>query len=111
MMAISIHAVPIVFCVGTDMISSGLKKIKIIIYIVVLSLNTPLGILIGILVTLHMEDATGGHILLIGVLQVCKYFFSFRNIFLRHNYFQGLAAGTLLYITFFEVLARDKLTR
>ena len=59
---------------------------------VVLSLNTPLGILIGILVTLHMENATGGHILLIGVLQ-------------------GLAAGTLLYITFFEVLARDKLTR
>ena len=59
-------------------------------YMVVLSLNTPLGILIGILVTLHMENATGGHILLIGVLQ-------------------GLAAGTLLYITFFEVLARDKL--
>ena len=70
LMAVSIHAVPIVFCVGTDMISSGLKKIKIVIYIVVLSLNTPLGILIGILVTLHMEDATGGHILLIGVLQV-----------------------------------------
>ena len=28
MLAISIHAVPIVFCVGTDMISSGLKKVK-----------------------------------------------------------------------------------
>ena len=27
MLAISIHAVPIVFCVGTDMISSGLKKV------------------------------------------------------------------------------------
>ena len=66
------------------------EQVKILVYMVVLSLNTPLGILIGILVTLHMENATGGHILLIGVLQ-------------------GLAAGTLLYITFFEVLARDKL--
>ena len=28
LMAVSIHAVPIVFCVGTDMISSGLKKVK-----------------------------------------------------------------------------------
>ena len=25
--------------------------------------------------------------------------------------FQGLAAGTLLYITFFEVLAKDKLSK
>ena len=28
MLAISIHAVPIVFCIGTDMISSGLKKVE-----------------------------------------------------------------------------------
>ena len=46
------------------------EQVKILVYMVVLSLNTPLGILIGILVTLHMENATGGHILLIGVLQV-----------------------------------------
>jgi len=92
MMAISIHAVPIVFCVGTDMISSGVKKIKIIIYIIFLSINTPLGILIGVIVTIHVEEASAQHIFLIGVLQ-------------------GLAAGTLLYITFFEVLSRDKLTK
>ena len=83
-MAIAIHAVPIVFCVGTDMISSGVKKIKIVIYMIVLSINTPIGILIGIIVTMHIEHASGQHILIIGVLQ-------------------GLAAGTLLYITFFEV--------
>merc|ERR1711915_744953 len=59
---------------------------------IILSINTPIGILIGILVTAHMEEASGEHILVIGVLQ-------------------GLAAGTLLYITFFEVLARDKLTK
>merc|ERR1712020_588058 len=74
------------------MISSGVKKTRILIYMVILSINTPIGILIGILVTAHMETASGQHILVIGVLQ-------------------GLAAGTLLYITFFEVLARDKLTK
>merc|ERR1712142_1116991 len=54
--------------------------------------NTPIGIFIGIMVTVHIENASGEHILVIGVLQ-------------------GLAAGTLLYITFFEVLARDKLSK
>ena len=73
LMAVSIHAVPIVFCVGTDMISSGVKKVKMIVYMIVLSINTPIGILIGILVTIHMENATGQHVLLIGVLQVRKY--------------------------------------
>ena len=92
LLAVSIHAVPIVFCMGTDMISSGVKKMRIIVYMIILSINTPIGILIGILVTAHMETASGQHILVIGVLQ-------------------GLAAGTLLYITFFEVLARDKLTK
>merc|ERR1712020_811719 len=74
------------------MISSGVKKTRILIYMVILSINTPIGILIGILVTAHMETASGQHIHVIGVLQ-------------------GLAAGTLLYITFFEVLARDKLAQ
>merc|ERR1719322_1853226 len=74
------------------MISSGVKKIKIIIYIIFLSINTPIGILIGVIVTIHVEEASAQHIFLIGVLQ-------------------GLAAGTLLYITFFEVLSRDKLTK
>ena len=92
LLAVSIHAVPIVFCMGTDMISIGVKKIRIIIYMIVLSINTPIGILVGILVTAHLEEASGQHILVIGVLQ-------------------GLAAGTLLYITFFEVLARDKLAK
>merc|ERR1719153_674024 len=39
-----------------------------------------------------MDQASGEQILIIGVLQ-------------------GLAGGTLLYITFFEVLARDKLSK
>ena len=84
LMAVSIHAVPIVFCVGTDMISSGVKKVKMIVYMIVLSINTPIGILIGILVTIHMENATGQHVLLIGVLQVRKYLNN--NIFFNFLY-------------------------
>ena len=92
LMAVSIHAAPIVFCVSTDMISSGVKKLKVFIFMIILSINTPAGILIGLIVTSYMEQASGQHILIIGVLQ-------------------GLAAGTLLYITFFEVLSRDKLDK
>ena len=91
-MAVSIHATAVVFCIGTEMISSGTRRSRIVVYMVVLSVVTPLGVLVGIGVTAHIEHATGQHILVIGVLQ-------------------GLAGGTLLYITFFEVLARDKLAR
>jgi zinc transporter ZupT len=91
-LAVSIHATAIAFCIGTEMISSGTKKSQIVMYMVVLSIVTPIGVLIGIIVTVHMEQASGEHVLVIGMLQ-------------------GLAGGTLLYITFFEVLARDKLSK
>jgi len=91
-LAIAIHAIPIVFCVGTDLISAGMTKLKIVIYIIVLSLNTPIGIFIGIMIYDNSDEESGEHILINGILQ-------------------GLAAGTLLFITFFEVLARDKLTK
>ena len=91
-LAVSIHATAIVFCIGTEMISSGTKKSQIVMYMVVLSIVTPIGVLIGIIVTVHMEQASGEYVLVIGLLQ-------------------GPAGGTLLYITFFEVLARDKLSK
>ena len=64
----------------------------IVMYMVVLSMVTPIGVVIGIIVTVHMEQASGEHVLVIGVLQ-------------------GLAAGTLLYITFCEVLTRENLSK
>jgi len=90
--AVIVHGVAIVFCIGTEMISSGLKKKTILIYMLVLGVNSPVGVLIGLIVTLQIENPSGGHLLAIGVLQ-------------------GLAGGTLLYITFFEVLSREKLTK
>ena len=91
-LAVSIHATAIVFCIGTEMIASNTRKSMIVMYMVVLSMVTPIGVVIGIIVTVHMEQASGEHVLVIGVLQ-------------------GLAAGTLLYITFCEVLTRENLSK
>merc|ERR1712025_249077 len=91
-LAIAIHSIVIVFCIGTDMVVKGTKRSRIILSMVVLSLVTPIGVIAGIILTLHTRAETGGDILMMGVLQ-------------------GLAAGTLIYITFFEVLSKDKLSR
>jgi len=91
-LAITIHSIAIVFCIGTDMVNNGAKQARIILSMVVLSSVTPIGVLVGILLTLDAHVQTGGDMLLMGVLQ-------------------GLASGTLLYITFFEVLSREKLGR
>jgi len=90
--AISLHATAIVFCIGTEMIAMNTRIYKIVMYMVVLSIVTPIGVLIGIIVTLYTDKASGEQLLVVAVLQ-------------------GLAGGTLLYITFFEVLARDKLSK
>jgi zinc transporter 1/2/3 len=71
------------YCVA-EMVSNKTGKAKLILSMVVLSTVTPLGVLIGLVLTLHGQTETGAHVLLVGVLQ-------------------GVAGGTLLYITFFEV--------
>ena len=92
LMAVSIHAAPIVFCVSTNMISSGIKKLKVFIFMIILSINTPGGVIIGLIISFELSELSALYFLIISILQ-------------------GLAAGTLLYITFFEVLARDKLDK
>ena len=52
-LAISVHATAILFLVGTDLIASGVKKSRMIPYIVVLSLVTPVGIIIGKVIFKH----------------------------------------------------------
>jgi len=89
-LAISVHSIAVVFCIGTEMVSSGLGQVRIIVSMLILGLVTPLGVLVGMLLTHQAES--GGQVLLVGVLQ-------------------GMAGGTLLYITFFEVLNREKLAK
>jgi len=91
-LAVSLHDVPVHFCVGMEMFNGGIRKLHIIIYFLILGIITPIGIIIGIVVTEHAGEGDGTQTLIIGILQ-------------------GLAGGTLLYITFYEVLEREKLAK
>ena len=90
-LAIAIHSIAIVFCIGMEMVSSGTRKPRIILSMVVLSIVTPLGVVLGITFTVHGQTENGPHVLLVGILQ-------------------GIAGGTLLYITFFEVESHESIS-
>lgn len=92
-LAVALHDVPVHFCVGMEMFNNCIRKLHIIVYFLILSIINSVGIIIGILVTEHAgEGRDVTQTLVIGVLQ-------------------GLAGGTLLYITFYEVLDREKLSK
>ena len=55
-LAVAIHSTAIVFCIGTEMITTGMKKRSLVVYMAVLSVVTPVGVLLGIVVTVHMEQ-------------------------------------------------------
>ena len=59
---------------------------------VTLAFVTPLGVVIGMIITEYVEGTSPAQAYVIGILQ-------------------GLAGGTLLYITFFEVLDKEKLSK
>lgn len=87
--AVTVHELAIMFCIGLEMLASNIRVKIYIVYMVTLGLITPLGVIIGIVVTEYFQDPTPSHTLTIGVLQ-------------------GVAAGTLLYVTFLEVLERER---
>ncbi|KAK9878381.1 hypothetical protein WA026_021688 [Henosepilachna vigintioctopunctata] len=84
-LAIATHKLVIAFCVGMELISSGTKSVLVILYIGTFSVVTPLGIGIGLLLS-----ETGSELDITSVV------------------LQGMAAGTLLYVVFFEVLSRER---
>ncbi|GLV39790.1 Zinc/iron regulated transporter-related protein 89B [Carabus blaptoides fortunei] len=87
--AISIHSVTLLFCVGVELLFSHKRKLVIFLFVLVLSVTSPIGILIGLAVTTHTDEEDIGTATASALLE-------------------GLSAGTLLYITFFEVLSREK---
>lgn len=87
--AVTVHEVAIMFCIGLEMLASSIRICIYVSYMVTLGLITPLGVVVGILVTLYFDDPTPSHELVIAILQ-------------------GIAAGTLLYVTFLEVLERER---
>nr|CAH7721212.1 unnamed protein product [Callosobruchus chinensis] len=89
--AIATHKLVIAFCVGVELVTSRTKPALLILYIGTFAIVTPLGICIGLILSSRSGagDATGTG----DVVAVCL---------------QAMAAGTLLYVVFFEVLARER---
>lgn len=86
--AIATHKFVIAFCVGMELVSSKTKTLLVFLYIGTFAIVTPLGIGIGILLS---EDSPG----LSTATPVT-------------TILQGMAAGTLLYVVFFEVLQKER---
>ncbi|XP_030760201.1 zinc transporter ZIP3-like [Sitophilus oryzae] len=87
--AVSIHSASILFVMGVELILAQTKMRFIVIQMIALAVASPLGIFLGLLVTV---DAT----------------LNFSTMATITVFLEGLSAGTILYITFFEVLNREK---
>ena len=87
--AVTIHELAIMFCIGLEMLTSSMRVKIYVAYMVTLGLITPIGVAIGIVITEYFKNPTPSHTLSIAILQ-------------------GVAAGTLLYVTFLEVLERER---
>lgn len=87
-LAIASHKFVVVFCVGMELTSASVCTTYISIYITAFSVVTPIGVAVGILL-MSNADPMDGFDMTAAILQ-------------------AMAAGTLLYVIFFEVLARDR---
>lgn len=90
--AIAAHKFIIAFCVGMQLVTSGVRPLLVVAYMSTFALITPIGIGIGIALTETVDDETSLQNAVVTVLQ-------------------GLAAGTLLYVVFFEVLEKERLKK
>ncbi|CAG0917022.1 unnamed protein product [Notodromas monacha] len=86
--AVSFHKFVITFCVGLELVVGGVRKMMVFLYIFVFALVSPIGVAIGI----GLSETTG----------------STQVETLTTTFLSGIAAGTLLYVTFFEVLQRER---
>lgn len=89
--AVATHKLVIAFCIGLELAWSKTRRPVLVMYVATFAIVTPVGIVIGMVLvqcgTGGSVDGSPGRVAVI---------------------LQGLAAGTLLYVVFFEVLARHK---
>ena len=86
-MAVSIHKVIIAFTMGIQFMTVYENKCRAIVFMVIFSLMSPLGLGIGITVT----SAVGSDF----------------AVDVSSGILQGIATGTFVYVTFFEVLQKE----
>lgn len=87
--AISIHSATILFCISLESLIAKAKLKIIIIHVIILSTTSPLGVFIGLIISITTDMDTAAKSVAVVLLE-------------------GISAGTILYITFFEVLKREK---
>ena len=83
--AIATHKLVIAFCVGFELVTSRTKLRWVILYVATFAAVTPLGVGAGVILSGPDDLTTAVTVVL-----------------------QGMAAGTLLYVVFFEVLQRER---
>lgn len=89
--AVATHKLVIAFCIGLELAWSKTRVTVLVMYVATFAVVTPVGIVVGMGL---VQYGTGGSVDgSPGPVAVVL---------------QGLAAGTLLYVVFFEVLARHK---
>ncbi|XP_069680676.1 zinc transporter ZIP3-like [Periplaneta americana] len=86
--AIATHKLVIAFCVGVELVSTRTRLLLVFVYLATFAAVTPLGIGVGI--ALSNDGGEAGTSTVATVV------------------LQGMAAGTLLYVVFFEVLQRER---
>jgi len=84
--AVSAHKLVIAFCIGVELVTSGMKPLLVIIYVFTFAVVSPMGIGIGIALSESEESSMA----------------------LPSVILQGLASGTLLYVVFFEILRAER---
>lgn len=87
--AIATHKFVLSFCLGVELVSTRTKIPLVVLYICTFAIVTPIGITCGILLLMTKDNSAPEGNLVTVMLQ-------------------GIAAGTLLYVTFFEILQREK---
>ncbi len=87
--AIATHKFVLSFCLGLELVSTRTKIPLVLLYICTFAVVTPIGITVGILLSADSHASVPEGTLATVILQ-------------------GIAAGTLLYVTFFEILQREK---
>ncbi|CAK9831725.1 Zinc transporter ZIP2 [Anthophora retusa] len=86
--AIATHKLVISFCVGMELYVAGATTKTTLGYLTIFSMVTPIGIAVGLALGHFKNDS--------------------ENLGPTPTILQGMAAGTLLYVVFFEVLARER---
>lgn len=87
--AVSVHSASILFCIGVELILAQTRLKFVVMQMTALALASPIGILLGLLVA----ENTSAKPSTMSVVSIVL---------------EGFSAGAILYITFFEVLNREK---